>query len=240
MYCYIEVEYRKDSMLEIAIELLNIIEDKGFRAYLVGGCVRDLMLGYDLVDIDVASSATMYDLQDVEEFKFMKSTRYGSNVLVYKGTKFELTTFREEGEYLDGRRPSEYKYTSSIMVDSKRRDFTINSIYMDKNRNIIDFNDGLNDIKKKVIRTIGNPDKKFYEDSLRILRAIRFATTLNFKLDKSVINSIIKNKDRVNLISYQRRVKELDKILFTTVEKDILLIYDKYPCSANSINVLWI
>ena len=199
-------------MLEIALELLKIIEKKGYKAYLVGGCVRDLLLEKDLVDIDVASSATMYDLQDINEFKFMKSTRYGSSILIYKKIKFELTTFREEGKYIDGRRPSEYKYTSSILVDSKRRDFTMNSIYMDKDRNIIDFNNGLDDIDKKIVRMIGDPDERLCEDALRILRAIRFATTLGFKLDNSLKQAIIKNRDRLSILSYQRRKKELDKI----------------------------
>lgn len=206
-------------MLTTALELLNIIESKGYRAYLVGGCVRDLCIGLDLCDIDVASTATMYDLSDVEEFTFMKSNRYGSSILIYKSIKFELTTFREEGVYIDGRRPSTYTHTLSLKTDAKRRDFTINSMYMDKSRNIIDIYDGKKDIKNKIIKTVGDANEKLYEDSLRILRAIRFATVLNFSLSDDVTQAIKKNKERVKLISYERRLRELDKIFVSDNRK---------------------
>lgn len=202
-------------MLEIALELLGVIESRGFEAYLIGGCVRDLILGEDFCDIDICTSATPHDIKNIFNDCIVKSYGYGSVVLVYKDIKFEITTFREEDTYFDGRHPDTYRYVSSLETDLKRRDFTINTICMDKNQKIIDLYNGINDINSKTIRAVGDANKKFYEDALRCLRAIRFATILDFDISL-VKQQIINNAKRIELISYEKRRIELDKIFMSS------------------------
>ena len=140
-------------MLKNGLELLSIIESSGFKAYLIGGCVRDYILGKQFSDIDICTSATPYDIKNIFSDNLVTSDTYGSVVLIYNGFKFEITTFRKEENYLDGRRPDSYTYVTDLETDLKRRDFTINTICMDKNKKIIDLYNGINDIKQKVIKT---------------------------------------------------------------------------------------
>lgn len=202
-------------MLETALELIGVIEDNGFKAYLVGGCVRNLILGENYSDIDICTSATPYEIRNIFTNNLIKSEKYGSLTLIYKDIKFEITTFRKEESYTDGRRPDSYTYIDSLEEDLKRRDFTINTICMDRNKNIIDIYNGIDDIKLKIIKTVGDPDNKFYEDPLRMLRAIRFATVLDFNIIPKVKQAIINNASRIELISYERRRIELDKIFLS-------------------------
>lgn len=201
-------------MLKNSLELLSIIESSGFKAYLIGGCVRDYILGKQFLDIDICTSATPHDIKKIFSDNLVTSDTYGSVVLVYNGFKFEITTFRCEEKYSDGRRPDSYTYVTDLETDLKRRDFTINTICMNKNKKIIDLYNGIDDIKQKLIRTVGCADDKFYEDALRMLRAIRFATVLDFDISL-VKKSIIKNLERIELISYERRRGELDKIFMS-------------------------
>ena len=138
-------------MLDVALELLGIIENNGFKAYLVGGCVRNLILGHDFTDIDICTSATPCDIRNIFKSSLISTERYGSIVLIYKEKKFEITTFRQEGIYSDGRRPDTFTYIDSLQEDLKRRDFTINTICMDKDKNIIDIYNVIIYIKLKKI-----------------------------------------------------------------------------------------
>lgn len=205
--------------MDIALEILGIIENNGFKAYIVGGCVRNLILGYDFTDIDICTSATPYHIKNIFKNCLISTEKYGSIVLIYKYKKFEITTFRQEGIYSDGRKPDTFNYIDNLEDDLKRRDFTINTICMDKNKNIIDIYNGINDIKQKVIRTVGNANEKFYQNPLRMLRAIRFATILDFSISSNVKNSIINNSNRIEFISYEKRRVELDKIFLSKNSK---------------------
>lgn len=202
-------------MLDIALEILGIIEDNGFKAYIVGGCVRNIILCHDFTDIDICTSATPYHIKNIFKNCLISTEKYGSIVLIYKEKRFEMTTFRQESTYSDGRRPDIFTYIDNLEDDLKRRDFTINTICMDKNKNIIDIYNGISDIKQKVIRTVGNSNVKFYENPLRMLRAIRFASVLNFNLTSNVKDAIINNSNRIELISYEKRRVELDKIFLS-------------------------
>ncbi len=203
--------------MDIAIEFINIIENNGFKAYIVGGFVRDYLLGINSTDIDITTSATPKDIKKIFSKVSLKKcdykdSNYGSVLVVYKNIEFEVTTMREEYDYLDNRHPSSIKYVDDLNIDLKRRDFTINAICIDKDKKIIDPLNGKESLNKKIIKTINPSTKSFMDDALRILRAIRFATTLNFKLDDSIIKAIKVTKNNLKKISYERKKIELDKM----------------------------
>ena len=215
-----------------ALEILKEIEKHGFEAYIVGGYVRDYYMSIDSFDVDICTNAKPKDLIKIFKDAILLIDIYGSVTLKYKGVRFEITTFRKELKYVD-RRPVELEYIDDLKEDIERRDFTINSLCMDSNEKIIDLFDGKKDIDKRIIRCLGDPKIKFYEDPFRILRAIRFATTLNFKLDKDTIIGIKENMMYLKNISYDRKKSELNKIFGSNNSKyGIKLLYslgiDKY------------
>lgn len=199
-------------MNETALDILKKISNSGYLAYLVGGYPRDLYLGRESLDYDICTNATPKQLKDIFGDSILPAEQYGSVTLIVKGIRFEITTFRRDIKYLNNRKPIEIEYIDNLLDDLKRRDFTMNTMCIDKNGNLIDLLDGKNDINNKVIKTVGNADLKIYEDSLRILRAIRFATILNFRLDEDLKNAIKKHKGLLKSLSYYRKKEELDKI----------------------------
>ena len=163
----------------------------------------------------------------MEIFPNTESPNYGSINIIYKNTNFDITTFRRDIKYQDNRLPVKIKYIKNIKKDLLRRDFTINTLCMDKDGEIIDFLGGREDIENKIIRTVGNAKTRFEEDSLRILRAIRFSTILDFKLDKDVRDAIISCRGLLKNLSYYRKKEELDKIFGSSRAKDgISLLLD--------------
>lgn len=199
-------------MLEKALDLLKIFHENGYEAYLVGGFVRDYILKRKSVDVDICTNATPKQVQEIFKDVRLPFKQYGSVHLIYKKINFEITTYRMDIEYNNGRSPSRIMYTDKLYIDLKRRDFTINAICMSKDKKIIDLYNGLEDIKNRTIKIIGDPEKRLLEDSLRILRAIRFATLLNFEIDKDLKEAIIKNKEALNNLSYFRKKQELNRI----------------------------
>lgn len=199
-------------MLEKSLELLKIFYDNGYEAYLVGGFVRDYLLGKKSSDVDICTNATPMEIKEIFKDVNLPFEGYGSVHLNYKKVLFEITTYRVDLEYLDKRAPSKIMYTDKLIIDLKRRDFIMNTLCMDKDGNIIDLLNASSDIKNKIIRCVGNADKRFKEDPLRILRAIRFATELNFKLDDDLKKAISSNKKLLGTLSYFRRKQELNKI----------------------------
>lgn len=199
-------------MLKTALKLLKKIENGGFEAYIVGGYVRDYILGLNSIDVDITTNATPMDIKKIFKDICLPNEEYGSVKIMMKNVHFEITTYRKEYTYLNNRKPIEFKYISDLMEDLKRRDFTINTLCMDSSGRILDLMGGLKDVDEKVIDTVGNSDKKFEEDALRMLRAIRFATVLNFTLKDNVKSAIIKNKQYLKNISYERKKQELDRI----------------------------
>lgn len=199
-------------MLEKAIYVLKMIEEKGFKAYIVGGFVRDYILGIESNDIDITTNATPKELKEIFKNSLILSDDYGSISIMKKDIRFEITTFRKEFKYIDNRRPEKVEYIDNLDDDLKRRDFTINTICMNSKGKIIDHLNARNDLDAKIIKTVGNASDKFEEDCLRILRAVRFATNLNFELSDEVINAILEKKSLLKNLSYQRKKEELDKI----------------------------
>ena len=207
-------------MLDTALKVLNIIEDNSYEAYIVGGFVRDYIMGIKSNDVDITTNAKPKDLIKIFPNANIDNELYGSVTIYYNNIKFEITTYRKENNYLDNRHPLKITYVNDLITDLKRRDFTINAICMDKEGNIVDLLDFKKDINKKIIRTVIDPMESFATDALRILRAIRFATTLKFELSSSVVEAIEENKYLLNDLSIHRKKEELDKI-FSSVNIDI-------------------
>ncbi len=211
-------------MLEIALEVLNIIEKHNFECYLVGGFVRDYYLGLESKDIDICTNAKSKELLELFPNAKIPKELYGAVTLFFKDVRFEITTYRKELKY-ENRKPIEIEYTNSFIEDIKRRDFTINSLCMNSKGEIIDILNGKEDIDKKIIKCINDPNISLKEDPLRILRAIRFSAQLDFELDKNLYKGIKQNKKHLNILSYSRIKVELNKILTSkNVKKGIDLI----------------
>ncbi len=199
-------------MLETSLKLLKKIETHGFKAYIVGGFVRDYLLNKPSQDVDIATSATPMDIKQIFKDIFIPKVEYGSVTVFYHNIRFEITTFRKEFTYVNNRKPYEFEYINSLIDDLSRRDFIINTICMDSEGKIIDLLNGKKDLDNKVINTVGPSYNKFEEDCLRILRAIRFATILNFSLSDEIKTAIKETKHLLATLSYQRKKEELDKI----------------------------
>ena len=192
--------------------VLEIIEEAGFEAYIVGGYVRDFILKIKSTDVDICTNATPKDLQIIFKDYSTKSDDYGSFKIVSDKYNFDITTYRKEYKY-ENRKPIEIEYVNNLLVDLNRRDITINAICMNSNGLIIDLLNGIADLENKVIRVIGEPEMKFIQDPLRILRVVRFASLLGFTIENSVEEAIIRNSDLVRTLSNTRKKEELEKIL---------------------------
>lgn len=199
---------------------------KGFKLYIVGGFVRDSLLGYKNEDIDIASSMPCEKVIDICKKLKIKTTsinqHLGTIQLKYNNRKFEYTRFREESYDLHGTHsPDSVSFVDDIAIDTLRRDFTINSIYYDiENNNLIDKSGGQKDLENKLIRTTNNPEKTLHDDGLRILRAIRFASTLDFSYEKKTKHALSKFAANLNLISKERIIKEIQQLVVADIKLD--------------------
>jgi poly(A) polymerase/tRNA nucleotidyltransferase (CCA-adding enzyme) len=208
--------------MTIPKEVKSVLEDlqkAGFEAYIVGGCVRDFLLSRDPKDWDVTTNAKPEEIQKVfpESFyenKFLTVTvKTGSKKLEL--AEVEVTTYRFEAGYSDKRHPDQVKYAKKLEDDLSRRDFTINAMAMDVKKKVIDLFDGQKDLKNKTIRTVGNPEERFNEDALRMLRAVRFATVLGFKIESKTAEAIKKNSIWLEAVSKERIRDEFLKIVMS-------------------------
>lgn len=199
-------------MKELGLEILNKIYESGYDAYIVGGFPRDMLLNIESNDIDITTNATPKELTEIFNDLIITSDSYGAVKLNYKNNFFDITTFRQDDEYLDNRHPSKVIYVNDLKEDLLRRDFTINTICIDKNGDVIDLLNAKKDLDKKIIQTVIDSNKSFSLDALRILRAVRFASYLDFNLSKEVVEAIEKNKYLLKKLSYEKRKEELDKI----------------------------
>ncbi len=208
-------------------QVLNILKKNGFQAYVVGGCVRDSVMGRTPLDWDVTTNAMPDEIKKAfASFKTVDTGIQHGTVLIISGeTPVETTTFRIDGSYSDNRHPDSVKFTPSLKEDLARRDFTINAMAYNEEEGIIDCFGGIDDIKNKVIRCVGDPDKRFNEDALRILRAIRFSSVLGFGIEKETQESVIKNKNLLSNIAVERIDTELTKLLCGDNVFDVLTKY---------------
>lgn len=198
-----------------AAEILARLQRAGFEAYVVGGCVRDCLLGRTPLDWDIATSALPEQVAACFAGERMIETglRHGTVTLLLRGEAYEITTYRVDGDYADFRRPLHVSFTRSLKEDLARRDFTIGAMAYGPSEGIVDLYGGREDLRRRVIRCVGKPDRRFGEDALRILRALRFASVLDFTLDSETARAAADNRALLHKIAPERIRAELDKLL---------------------------
>lgn len=203
---------------------INLLQSAGFEAYAVGGCVRDSLLGKTPNDWDITTSAKPEDMKSVfADFHCIDTgIKHGTVTVVIDGEPLEITTFRLDGEYEDNRHPKSVTFTSNLGADLGRRDFTVNAMAYSKMTGTVDLFGGQNDLKNGIIRCVGDPDRRFNEDALRILRALRFASALDFEIEEKTAQSLLKNRALLGNISEERIAKELLKLVCGKGAKRIL------------------
>ena len=203
-------------------KIAKILSDAGFCAYAVGGCVRDSVLGRAPGDWDMTTSARPEQMLDVFEAAGVRTIptglKHGTVSVLMDGETYECTTFRIDGEYTDSRHPDKVTFTPNVSDDLKRRDFTVNAMAADplseqSDADIVDLFGGREDLKNKIIRCVGDPEKRFEEDALRILRAVRFAAVLGFEIEENTKKAAAKMRGGLEFVSAERKRVELEKTL---------------------------
>ncbi len=202
------------------ISIVQKLNARGYVAFLAGGAVRDALLGRSMHDFDIVTDARPDDLGRLfpnaldigKQFGIMMIPVDGGEKPAQHGDKIEIATFRSDGDYLDGRHPQSVSF-SNAEEDAKRRDFTVNAIFFDiQNDRVIDYVDGLKDLKNGVVRAVGEPKKRFAEDKLRLLRAVRFSAQLGFQIDADTLRAIHELADEISVVSRERITAELERL----------------------------
>lgn len=210
-----------------AVVILETIESNGYEAYFVGGCVRDFLLKRKIKDIDIASSAPPTVIQQLFDKVIPVGIDHGTVIVRYEGISYEITTFRQDGTYSDQRHPDDVTFISTIEEDLKRRDFTMNAIAMDKNGAMIDLFEGKSDLKKQIIRSVGDAKKRFKEDPLRIIRALRFSSQLGFSIETNTLAQMKQLNKEVETVAIERLTNEWTKLFQGTfVQHSIAYVID--------------
>ncbi len=197
------------------LEILNKLNSQTASAYLVGGCVRDFLLKRETLDFDITTGHTPEKVMEIlKDYNLvLTGIKYGTVTLTLAPYNVEITTFRSEGEYSDSRHPQNVKFEKSLKADLARRDFTVNAIAYNEKEGFVDLFGGMSDIKNKVLRAVGDADTRISEDALRILRALRFKSTLGFEIDESLKAAILKNHKLINKLSAERIFSETKKLI---------------------------
>ena len=196
-------------------EVLTRIEDNGFEAYIVGGYVRDYVLGNESTDIDICTNARVKDLLTIFADTNATSNEYGSIKINSNDYRIDITTYRRDLRYNGDRKKVEIEYVDNLLDDVNRRDFTMNTLCMNKDGNILDVMNGKKDIEDHIIRCVGKIDERLEEDPLRMLRAVRFATVLDFKIEEKLYKELKKKRKLISKLSLERIKEELTKILLS-------------------------
>ncbi|MDN6967302.1 CCA tRNA nucleotidyltransferase [Oenococcus sp. UCMA 17063] len=197
-----------------AIPVLDCLENFGYQAYFVGGSVRDSILGRPIHDVDITTDALPTEMKKI--FKTADNyagEKHGTDLVFLNGKNYEVTTFRIDGKYLDNRHPESVSFTKNLKEDLSRRDFTINAFAMNRAGELFDYFSGLDDIKKQIIRTVGEAEQRFSEDALRILRAFRFSSQLDFKIEEETLKASRKIEVNLSNIATERIFVEFSKLL---------------------------
>ncbi len=198
---------------DLFVNLASLFNNNSHRLYIVGGTSRDYLLSKEVLDYDFATDATPTEMKKFLVDADYTFEKYGSVKLKIVGNHVDITTLRKESKYIDSRHPSQIEFTTKIEEDYLRRDFTINAIYIDENFKVIDFCGGLNDLKNKIIRFIGDPYIRIKEDPLRIIRAERFKAMLGFNYDLETQKAIIDLYDLVSKLNQDKVKEELRKFI---------------------------
>lgn len=241
-----------------AIWIMESLREAGYEAYLVGGCVRDTLLGRKPEDYDITTSALPEEIESVFDARGIRLADYGMKhgtvVLILDDGTYEVTTYRIDGEYTDGRRPDSVSFTRNIREDLARRDFTVNAMAMDAEGKVVDPYGGKDDLNSRILRAVGNPDVRFNEDALRIMRAIRFAAQLGFEIEEDTAEALHRGKDLQHRISGERIRIELRKLfesdgcveilreyrdIIATVMPEIADMFDFDQCNPYHCHDVW-
>ncbi|WP_448912742.1 CCA tRNA nucleotidyltransferase [Gemella sp.] len=196
-----------------AIDILKIFNKNGYEAYFVGGCVRDYLLGEEFSDIDITTNSLPEEVKKIFRKSIDTGIQHGTVTILVNGEGYEVTTFRTEDEYINHRSPEKVEFVSNLREDLDRRDFTINAMALDSNGILFDYHNGEKDLSCGVIRTVNNPNDRFYEDALRMLRAFRFSSKLGFEIEYDTLEAIKRNAELIKFVSIERIVNEFRKLL---------------------------
>ncbi|WEG74270.1 CCA tRNA nucleotidyltransferase [Vagococcus intermedius] len=203
----IPVEFKK------ALPIIKSLEEAGFEAYFVGGSVRDILLGKAIHDVDIATSAYPEEVKSIFPRTVDVGIEHGTVLVLHEEDQYEITTFRTESTYQDYRRPDQVTFVRSLSEDLKRRDFTINALAMNQVGEIVDLFEGIKDLESQLIRAVGVAQERFNEDALRMMRALRFASQLDFKIEKETLVAIADLSDLLSKISIERIHVEFVKLM---------------------------
>lgn len=206
--------------------IIERLRQEGFEAYAVGGCVRDTLLGREPGDWDITTSALPQEVKQLFRRTIDTGIQHGTVTVLMDRQGYEVTTYRIDGEYEDGRHPREVAFTSELLEDLKRRDFTINAMAYSHETGIVDAFDGIGDLKQKIIRCVGEARERFEEDALRILRAIRFSAQLDFAIEEQTYHAIARIAPNIARVSKERIQVELTKLLCSAHPEKIRQVYE--------------
>lgn len=206
--------------------IMKHLRDFGYEAYIVGGCVRDILLGRSPEDWDITTSAKPLEIKQIFHKTIDTGIAHGTVTVLLEKEGYEVTTYRIDGEYEDSRHPKSVEFTSNLVEDLKRRDFTINAMAYHPDEGLIDVFGGKEDLQQGVIRCVGDPLNRFEEDALRMLRAIRFSGQLNFLIDPNTKDAIVKKASTIQRISAERIHVELNKLLLSNYPEKLMLAYE--------------
>lgn len=224
-----------------AKKVIYMLESKGYNAYIVGGYLRDILLGRKSQDIDITTDALPKEIIDVfkDSYKVIETgVKYGTVTVIIEASPIEITTFRSEQDYIDGRRPQNISFEKDIKADLSRRDFTVNAMAYNDKDGLIDLFGAKRDLEDKIIRCVGNPRQRFKEDKLRMLRAVRFATTFDFKIEDETFKAIKEYSQYLNEISIERINAELSKMLLVQKPSKAMLLLKKTGLLKNILPVI--
>ena len=196
-----------------AINILKTFNKNGFEAYFVGGCVRDFLLDKNFSDIDITTNALPEQVKNIFRKSIDTGIQHGTVTILVNGESYEVTTFRKEDEYVNHRAPDKVEFVSDLKEDLDRRDFTINAMALDYKGKLFDFHNGEADLKNNIIKTVNDPNERFFEDALRMLRAFRFSSKLGFDINSNTLMAIKNNAKLITYVSIERIVNEFRKLL---------------------------
>lgn len=206
--------------------IINTLMRAGYEAYAVGGCVRDVMLNRTPMDWDITTSAKPYEVKQLFGHTIDTGILHGTVTVMLEQEGFEVTTYRIDGEYEDARHPKEVSFTSDLLEDLKRRDFTINAMAYNDTQGLVDAFDGVGDLKRGIIRCVGRATERFSEDALRMLRAVRFSAQLGFVLEEETRAAIVELAPNIAKVSAERIQMELVKLLTSNHPEEIRTAYE--------------
>ena len=245
-----------------ALPVLQTLKNAGHEAVFVGGSVRDLVLGKEISDVDIATSATPEEVKSLFAHTIDVGIEHGTVLVLHHHESYEVTTFRTEGTYQDFRHPDSVTFVRSLEEDLMRRDFTINALALNDQEEIVDYFNGIEDLQQKTIRCVGNPMERFNEDALRMMRAVRFAGQLGFKIEEATFDAIRVLKENLERVAVERMKVEFEKMILSPYRqlafkafveselyhscpdfkeaKETLLKIGEFPLDSISITQAWI